>query len=57
MPEHGRHDVLIVGLGPVLAALCAKLGLRVRAVEKDTAIYRLPQRVPRRKPGRPRKAS
>lgn len=48
MAEHGRYDVLIVGLGPVgavLAALCAKLGLSVRAVEKDTAVYRLPRAV------------
>ena len=48
MAEHGRYDVLIVGLGPVgavLAALCAKLGLSVRVVEKDTAVYRLPRAV------------
>ncbi len=46
--ESERHDVVIVGLGPVgavLAALCAQLGLRVYAAEKDTDIYRLPRAV------------
>lgn len=48
MPDSQQYDVLIVGLGPVgavMAALCAKLGLRVRAVERDTEIYKLPRAV------------
>ena len=48
MPKPHRYHVLIVGLGPVgavLAVLCAKLGLRVRAVEQDREIYRLPRAV------------
>ena len=48
MPESRQYDVLIVGLGPVgavTAALCAKLGLSVRAVERDTEIYKLPRAV------------
>ena len=46
MPEH--TDVLVVGLGPVGAAfslLCAQLGLSVRAVERDTDIYKQPRAV------------
>ncbi len=48
MPDSQQYEVLIVGLGPVgavMAALCAKLGLRVRAVERDTEIYKLPRAV------------
>ena len=48
MARAQQYDLLVVGLGPVgavLAALCATLGLRVRAVEKDTAIYKLPRAV------------
>ncbi len=39
-------DVLVVGLGPVgaaLGALLARAGLRVIAVEKDTSVYPLPR--------------
>ena len=48
MPQRRQYDVLIVGLGPVgavLAALGAQLGLRIRVVEKDTEVYRLPRAV------------
>ena len=48
MAKPQQCDLLVVGLGPVgavLAALCATLGLHVRAVEKDTAIYKLPRAV------------
>ena len=48
MAKPQQCDLLVVGLGPVgavLAALCTTLGLHVRAVEKDTAIYKLPRAV------------
>ncbi len=42
------HDVLVVGLGPTgaaLSALLARAGLRVLAIDRDTAVYPLPRAV------------
>jgi 3-(3-hydroxy-phenyl)propionate hydroxylase len=48
MPTAFDCDVLVVGLGPVgaaMAALLARAGVTVIAVEKDTAVYPLPRAV------------
>ena len=42
-------DVLVVGLGPVgaaMAALLARCGVSVIAIERDTVVYPLPRAVP-----------
>ena len=43
-----RHDVLIIGLGPVgaiLASLCARSGLSVKVIERDYEVYKEPRAI------------
>ena len=43
-----KHDVLIIGLGPVgaiLASLCARSGLSVKVIERDHEVYKEPRAI------------
>ncbi|MEO1404951.1 MAG: bifunctional 3-(3-hydroxy-phenyl)propionate/3-hydroxycinnamic acid hydroxylase [Pseudomonadota bacterium] len=43
-----KHDILIIGLGPVgaiLASLCARSGLSVKVIERDYEVYKEPRAI------------